>query len=143
MAYTEICKNAIIILLFISASNLLHEFGHYIMCIICGCKVTKLRALIVQYEFETGWAFCKPSLRTDNYCSFLSSSPKKAIVILLSGPFVNLLICLICIVLCVQIHRVNLPLLFGAAYNLLKLIHNFIPQTGGDGAALFKLISRG
>lgn len=137
MDLTYLMKTIIYIALIFIFSGVSHELGHCGMCLLLRCRIVEFKfwfLIIKKDEDRIKVRFCTSG---KDHCSFLSSSKIKMMIIMVSGPVVNVIFAIAFLVFLI-LWGMNYIYLFGFAYNVLLATHELLPSSGGDGYMIKK-----
>ena len=109
MDLTYLMKTIIYIALIFIISGISHELGHCGMCLLLRCRIVEFKFwfLIIKKDEDRIKVSC--CARGKDHCSFLSSSKIKMMIIMASGPAINVV-----------------------------AVHELLPSSGGDGYMIKK-----
>lgn len=137
MDLTYLMKTIIYIALIFIISGISHELGHCGMCLLLRCRIVEFKFwfLIIKKDEDRIKVSC--CARGKDHCSFLSSSKIKMMIIMASGPAINVVYAISFLIFLI-LWGMNYIYVFGFAYNVLLAVHELLPSSGGDGYMIKK-----
>lgn len=115
-----------------------HELGHALGCIVSGSKISAIH--MTPFIYLNGKLSTSFLSKEKNCCIFQSPSGRKAIMVYLSGPIVNLLFGIFFLIYMLAFGGKTVCIL-GMAINTFKFMSNIIPRGNNDGRAIHKILS--